>query len=368
MTAVIKRILKYTLGVAFLGLMVYTFYYLYAKNQEPDIIFETANPSYRDIIKQTVATGSVVPRQEILIKPQVSGIIEKIYVEEGDDVKVGDLIAKIEIIPDEISLSNAENRLSRAEINYENAELDFKRSKDLYENEVIAIAEYQDAELAYKNAKQEVDAARENLQIVREGISSKSEGIGNTMVRATRTGKVLDVPVEEGNSVIQANNFNEGTTIAILADLSDMIFVGKVDESEVGKIKTGMDILLRIGAIEGEVFDAKLEFISPKGVEESGAIQFEIKAALTLKEDQFVRAGYSANAEIVLDRRDSVISIKEGLLVFEGDSTFIEVEKKYQVFEREYVELGLSDGIYTEVLSELDTTVSIKVPNTRVED
>ncbi len=368
MTAVIKRIFKYIIAIALVGLMIFTFYFLYSKNQEPDVKFETTTASYRDVIKQTVATGSVVPRQEILIKPQVSGIIEKLFVEEGDIVRIGDLIAKIEIIPDEISLSNAENRLSRAEINFENAELDFKRSQDLYKEEVIAIAEYQDAELTFKNAKQELAAAKENLQIVKEGISTKSGGVGNTMVRATKSGTVLDVPVEEGNSVIEANNFNDGTTIAVIADLSDMIFIGKVDESEVGKIQTGMDILLRIGAIEDEVFDAKLEFISPKGVEESGAIQFEIKAALTLKDDEFVRAGYSANAEIVLDRRDSVLTIKEGLLLFEGDSTFIEVEKSPQVFEKQFIELGLSDGIYTEVTSEIDTNISIKVPNSRIED
>lgn len=359
----LKRIFKYGLLVAFLVLLIYTFYYLYNKNQEPEVTYSTAKASYNDIVKQTVATGSVVPRQEILIKPQVSGIIEKIYVIEGDEVKEGDLIAKIKIIPDEISLSNAANRLKRAEINYENAELAFKRSKELYENEVIAIAEYQDAQLAFKNSKQEVDAAVENMHIVREGISNKSAGIGNTMVRSTKTGTVLDVPVEEGNSVIMANNFNDGTTIATIADLTDMIFVGKVDESEVGKIKAGMDILLRIGAITDEVFNAKLEYISPKGILESGAIQFEIKAALQLKEGSFVRAGYSANAEIVLDRRDSVLTIKESLLSFSGDTAYIEIETKPQNFIRKDVKLGLSDGIQTEVLSELDTSLNIKVPN-----
>jgi len=363
----IKRILKYTLGIGFVVLLFYTFYYLYAKNQEPDVLYETTRAEFKNILKQTVATGSVVPRQEILIKPQVSGIIEKLYVKEGDEVKEGDLIAKIEVVPDEISLSNAENRLSRADISFENAEIDFKRSKDLFDNDVIAIADYQNTELDYKNAKQEVIAARENLQIVREGISIKSGGVGTTMVRATKTGTVLDVAVEEGNSVIEANNFNEGTTIAIIADLTDMIFAGKVDESEVGKIKKGMDILLRIGAIDNEIYDAKLEFISPKGVEESGAIQFEIKAALTMKEGNFIRAGYSANAEIVLDRRDDVLAIKESLLHFQGDTTYIEVETDPQVFVRKNVKLGLSDGIFAEVLSELDTTLNIKVPNARIE-
>jgi HlyD family secretion protein len=266
-----------------------------------------------------------------------------------------------------LSLSNAENRLSRAEFGFENAEFSFQRSKELYENEVIAIAEFQEAELAHKNSKLELDAAKDNLQIVKEGITSKSGGLGNTMIRSTKAGTVLDVPVEEGNSVIEANNFNDGTTIAVIADLTDMIFVGKVDESEVGKINTGMDILLRIGAIDNEVFNAKLEFISPKGLEESGAIQFEIKAALSLKEDKFIRAGYSANAEIVLDRRDSVLAVKESLLSFGGDTVFIEVETTPQVFVKKEVKLGLSDGINVEILSDLDTTVQIKMPISRVE-
>ena len=204
-----KRILKYTLALGFVVLLIYTFYYLYQKNQEPDTVYETASVSFRDIVKQTVATGSVVPRQEIEIKPQVSGIIDKIYVEEGDRIKVGDLIARVKVIPDMISLSNAENRLSRAEIGFENAELDYKRNKKLYEDEVIAIADFQSIELAYKNSKQELEAARDNLQIVRDGMSARAGEMSNTNIRSTKSGIVLDVPVEEGNSVIEANNFND---------------------------------------------------------------------------------------------------------------------------------------------------------------
>lgn len=364
----IKRILKYTLFTGFLALLVYTFYYLYQKNLEPDVVYETTKISYQNIVKQTVATGSVVPRQEIEIKPQVSGIIDKIYVEEGDRVKVGDLIAKVKVIPDMISLNNAENRLSRAEISFENEQLNYKRNKDLYENEVIAIAVFQESELAYKSAKQELEAAKDNLLIVKEGMSVKVGASSNTMIRATKAGIILDVQVEEGNSVIEANNFNDGTTIAIVADLSDMIFQGKVDESEIGKIKVGMEILLRIGAIQDETYNAKLEFISPKGVEDNGAIQFEIRAALDLKEGNFVRAGYSANAEIVLDRRDSVLAIKESLLSFSGDTVFVEIEEGNQTFKKKEVKLGLSDGIYAELLTELDTSMRIKVPNLKLEE
>ncbi|MEQ8324398.1 MAG: efflux RND transporter periplasmic adaptor subunit [Vicingaceae bacterium] len=363
----IKRILKYLLAFLFVALLIYTFYYLYQKNQEPDVVFETSKVSYKDIVKQTVATGSVLPRQEIEIKPQVSGIVDKIYVQEGDIVKIGDLIAKVKVIPDMLTLSNAENRLTRAEFGFENAELGFKRSKKLFDDEVIAIAEFQDAELAFKNAKQELEAAKENLQIVRDGMSVRSGELSNTLIRSTKAGTVLDVPIEEGNSVIETNNFNDGTTIATIADLSDMVFEGKVDESEVGKIQTGMAILLRIGAIADEVYDAKLEYISPKGIEDNGAIQFEIKAALELKEGKFIRAGYSANAEIVLDRRDSVLAVKESLLTFHGDSAFVEVEEGNQQFKLQYVELGLSDGIYAELLSPLDTASRLKIPNFKIE-
>jgi len=363
----IKKILRYSLLIGFVALLIYTFYYLYQKNQEPDVVYETTHAQYRDIVKKTVATGSVVPRQEIEIKPQVSGIIEKLFVEEGDKIKSGDLIAKIKVIPNMINLNNAENRVTSAEIEYENAEKDFTRNKKLFEEDVIAMAEFQDAELAFKNAAQNVEAAKENLQIVKEGMSDKSGNVSNTMIRSTKTGTVLDIPVEEGNSVIEANNFNDGTTVAVIADLSDMIFEGKVDESEVGKISQGMKILLRIGAIEEQEYEANLEFISPKGVEESGAIQFLIRAALTLKEGTFIRAGYSANAEIVLEKKDSVLSINESLIVFKGDSVFIEVEKEEQHFEKLLIELGLSDGIYAEVLSELDTTINIKMPTLKAD-
>jgi HlyD family secretion protein len=284
-------------------------------------------------------------------------------VEEGAIVKVGDLIAKIKVIPNMINLNNAENRLTSSEIAFDNAEKAFVRDKQLHENEIIALADYQNSELAFNNAAQEVAAAKDNLQIVKEGMTDKEGSVSNTLIRSTKAGTILDIPVEEGNSVIEANNFNDGTTVAMVADLTDMIFEGKVDESEVGKINAGMDILLRIGAIEDEDYHAKLEFISPKGIEENGAIQFLIRAALTLKEGTFVRAGYSANAEIVLDKRDNVLAISESLIEFSGDSIFIEIEKETQVFEKMQIELGISDGINSELLTEIDTSLNIKVPN-----
>jgi len=343
-------------------------YYLYSKNQKKDRIYETEKPLYKDIIRKAVATGSVIPRKEIDIKPQVSGLIDKLYVEAGDRVQKGDLIAIIQIIPDMANLNNAENRVNLAEIALKNAQQDIERNKPLYEDGVISAADYQVFELALSNAKEELQAARDNLEIIRKGSTEKYGNRGNTNVRATVEGMVLDVPIEEGNSVIEANTFNEGTSIAIIANMDDMIFEGQVDESEVGKLEPGMDLLLSIGAIEGETFNAKLEYISPKGVEENGAIQFEIRAKVALEAEQFIRAGYSANADIVLAKRDSVLAIPESVLIFEGESTYVEVERGEQNFEQIVVETGLSDGIHIEVLDGVKADDVIKNPNQFTEE
>lgn len=349
--------------VILLGLFIGTIYYLYAKSQEKPKVYQTEEPIYTDIIKKTVATGSVVPRKEIDIKPQVSGIVDEIYVEAGMKVNKGDQIALVKIIPNMVSLNNAENRLRQAKISLDNAKIDYDRNKDLIRQKVIADAEFQRVELDYKTAKEEYKAAQANLELVKKGETSKNKAQTNRLIRSTIAGMVLDVPVEEGNSVIEANTMNEGTTVASVADMSDLVFEGKVDESEVGKIKEGMNLIMRIGAIENETFDAVLEYISPKGVEEDGAIQFEIKAAVKLREEQFIRAGYSANADIVLDRRDSVMAISEALLQFDGDSAYVEIETEPQVFEKRYVETGLSDGINIEILSGIDKDDQMKLWN-----
>lgn len=336
-------------------------YFLYSKDQEPDVLFETESPSYQDIIKKTVATGSVVPRKEIDIKPQVSGLISKLYVEEGDVVQRGDMIATIEIVPDMVSLNNAQNRVRRAEIALENAQREYNRNQGLYEEGVIAETTFRQIELDFENAKEELIAAKDNLDLIRKG--STSRGSSNTNVRATTEGMILEIPVEEGFSVIEANTFNDGTTIAVIANMEEMVFEGKVDESEVGKLRPGMDLLLTVAAMDDQQLAATLEFIAPKGVEENGAIQFEIRAALNLEEELFLRAKYSANADIVLERRDSVLALPEGVIQFEGDSTFVEVERSPQQFERIPVEIGLSDGIYTEIRSGLDADARVKDPN-----
>jgi len=355
-----KKVLKITGIVLLIAIFLGTFYFLYNKSKNKPVVYNTQTPAIETISKKTVATGSVVPRKEIEIKPQVSGIIEEIYLEAGQMVKTGDIIAKVQIIPDMINLNNAESRVNRAKLNYDDAKIDYDRQKELFDKKVIAYEEYQKAQLAFNTSREELQAAEDNLELIKKGVTKKSATTTNTLIRSTINGMILDVPIEVGNSVIQANTFNAGTTIAIVADMTDMIFEGKVDETEVGKIREGMDIILTIGAIDNEQFNAVLTYLSPKGVEENGAIQFEIKADVNLKEGQFIRAGYSANASIVLEQRDSVLVIPEGLLKFEGDSAYVEVETDSQVFEKRFIQIGLSDGINIEVIDGLTTEEKIK--------
>jgi HlyD family secretion protein len=357
-----KKILKFLLLFAFVALVIWVFYYLYKKSKTDPVVFETEMPQTINIVKKTVATGSIVPRKEIAIKPQESGIITEVYIESGDIVKKGDLIAKIQIIPEMIQVNDAENRLKKAKLENENTRLEFERKKELYEGRVIALSEFQAEELKFRTSKEDLEAAENHLNLIREGVTRKMGAQTNTLIRSTIEGMVLDVPVEQGNSVIKSNAFNDGTTVAIVADMGEMIFEGNVDETEVGKISEGMHLLLSIGALDTVSFDAYLEYISPKGKEANGAIQFEIKAAVKLKENQFIRAGYSANADIVLAKRDSVLAISEKVLQFGKDSVFVEVETTSQLFEKRLVKTGLSDGINIEVLEGLKKEEKIKIP------
>ena len=357
-----KKVIYTILGIIFALAIIGSLFMLYKKSKEKDTIYEVQTPFISNLVKKTVATGSVIPRHEIAIKPQVSGIIDEIYVEPGEKIKKGDLIAKIRIIPDMIVLNSAESRLNKANILLEDAKLVYERQKKVYEQGVIPDAEFQKVRIEYNSALEEVESAENNLQLIKEGITKKAGKISNTLIRSTIQGMILDVPVEVGTSVIQTNTFNEGTTIATIADMGEMIFEGKIDETEVGKIQEGMNLELTVGAIESEKFNANLEYISPKGVEENGTVQFEIKAQVTLREDVFIRAGYSATADIVLDRKDSVMVIPEGLLKFEKDtdSSFVEVETQPQLFEKRFVKTGLSDGINIEVISGLTMEDKIK--------
>ena len=363
-----KSILKILTILIVLVVFIGTIFYLYNKSRKKPVVFKTITPFETSIIKKAVATGSVVPRKEIEIKPQVSGVIEKIYVESGDTVEKGTRIAKIKIIPDMVTLNNAEARLKKARLNLKDKDRECERRKTLFKKGIIAESEFLQYELAYSNAKEELDTARNNLTLIREGVAKKYADTTNTLIRSTIEGMILDLPLEEGNFVTETNPLNAGTTIATVADMGEMIFKGKVDESDVAKIKPGMDLILSIGAIEEEKFDASLEYIAPKGVEEKGAVQFEIKARLKLKSSHFIRAGYSANADIVLERKDKVLAISESLLQFESETAFVEVATAPQQFEKRYIKLGLSDGINIEVISGLTAKDKIKIWNRPLEN
>ena len=330
-----------------------TLWFLYSKSQKKPVVYRTEPAEVGDIVKKAVATGAVIPRKEIAVKPQVSGIIASIKVEPGDRVRRGDLLAIIRVIPQTAALAAGESRVNVAKIRLEDAEREADRNQKLFEEGVLPETALRSVALARDTAREELAAAEDYLAVIRRGVPARSETETNTLVRATMEGMVLDVPVKEGASVIESNTFNDGTTIATLADMNDLIFEGKVDESEVGKLSPGMNMVLTIGALEPRRFDAVLEHIAPKGFEENGAVQFKIRAALKVPEDALIRANYSANADIVLDRRDQVVSVKESVLQFEGEEIFVEVETAPQTFERRKVKTGLSDGIKIEVLEGL---------------
>ncbi|MDR1585738.1 MAG: efflux RND transporter periplasmic adaptor subunit [Prevotellaceae bacterium] len=346
-----KKIFKYVLWALLAGLIVTTFVYLYQKSRPKVTVYNIETVTRGTIEKRTVATGKVEPRNEILIKPQMSGIISEVLKEAGDVVKAGDIIAKIKVIPDMVSLSSAESRLNRAQLSLEQSKKNYEREKKLYADNVISKENFEKVELQYNSDKEELKAAQENLSLVRDGVSSDKSMASNTLVRSTINGTILNIPIKAGNSVIQSNNFNDGTTIATVANMNDMLFVGKLDETEVGRVKTGMPMDITIGALQEVKLPALLEYVSPKGVEEAGAIMFEMKAALTVPDTLYIRAGYSANAEILLDKRDSVLTVPESCVEFSKDSVFVYVVKNNepQEFEKTQVQIGLSDGIKIEI-------------------
>ena len=349
--------------IAVIASAIYTVDFLYKKEQTAEAFYRTQTASNGDIVLKTVASGSIQPRHEILIKPQVSGIVRLVHIEAGDIVKSGDVLAEVMIVPNMSALSSAENRLSRAQISLDDANRTYERNSALFEQGVLSAMDLQRDEISLKQAKEELLSAEDNMRIVKEGVTARGGSASNTLIRSTIDGMVLDVPIKKGNSVIEANNFNDGTTIASVADMQDLIFVGKIDESEVEKLHKGMDIQLTIGAIEDEFYPASLEHISPKGVEENGAIQFEIKAAVLLEQGQFLRAGYSANAEVVLDKREDVLTLSEMLVQYDGSTPYVEIEVAENTFERRDLELGLSDGLFVEVISGVTLKDAIKIWN-----
>lgn len=366
--------MKKSVTIVILLLIVIVFggsmYYLYQKNAEDPVVYQTETPSKQTIVKKAVATGSILPLEEVLIKPNISGVIEEIYVEGGDYVKSGDLLAKIKVVPNLSALNDAKNAIDEAKISLDDQKRNYERQSTLYGKGVISKTDLERAEVSYDQAKQAYAAANKRYDIVKTGTTSGLSSSANTMIRATVSGMVLEVPVEVGNQVIESNTFNEGTTIAAIADVDKMIFEGKVDESEVGRIKEDLPLEITVGAIENRVFDAVLDYIAPKGKEENGAIQFEIKGTLKKNDTVFIRAGLSANASIILARADSVLAVKEALVQFDDDSKkpFVEVETTDQKFERKDVELGVSDGIFVEVKSGIAATDKIKVWNALAEE
>jgi len=361
--------MKKSVTIVILLLIVIVFggsmYYLYQKNAEDPVVYETETPSKQTIVKKAVATGSILPLEEVLIKPNISGVIEEIYVEGGDYVKSGDLLAKIKVVPNLSALNDAKNAINEAKINLDDQKRNYQRQSNLFGKGVIPKADLERAEVSYDQAKQAYAAANQRYDIVKTGTTSGLSNSANTLIRATVSGMVLEVPVEVGNQVIESNTFNEGTTIAAIADVDKMIFEGKVDESEVGKIKEDLPLEITVGAIENRVFNAVLDYIAPKGKEENGAIQFEIKGTLRKNDTVFIRAGLSANASIILARADSVLAVKEALVQFDDETKkpYVEVETADQQFERKEVDLGVSDGIFVEVKSGLGASDKVKVWN-----
>ena len=355
-----KKIIFGTIIIVLLAVLIW----FGKKNSASPISYETEKPFKTNIVNKTVATGKVTPLEEIEIKPQISGIIDKIFLEEGAQVKKGDLIAKVRIVPNEQALSGARGRVNSAQIQLGNAEISFNRNKALFDKGVISRSEFEAIELSFNQAKQDLQNSQNDYQIIRKG-SAGSSGAANTNIRAQISGTILEIPVKEGDQVIESNNFNAGTTIASIADMTKMIFEGKVDEAEVGKIKNGTVLEVSLGAIEKKKYPAKLNFIAPKGTEENGAVQFKIKGDLTLDDEFFVRAGYSANADIVLEKKDSVLSIKEGLLQFDKktEKPYVEVKTGDDTYERRDVELGISDGVNVEIISGVTDKDEIKIWN-----
>jgi len=349
-----KKFFKYALLAVVGFVVIYTFYFLWSKSRPQEIVFELIEMEQHTITQRTVATGTVVPRDEILIKPQINGIITHLYKEVGQYVRRNEVIARVMVVPEMGMLNTAESRVNMAQIGFNQAEREMERIQTLFENNVIAREEFEQSEMNFKRTKEELQAAKDNLEIIRTGVSSRTANYSTTLIRSTVSGLILDMPVRVGTSVVQSNNFSDGTTIATVADMTDMIFLGRIDETEIGRINEGTNVEITLGALQNEKLHANLEFISPRGVEEAGAIMFEIRAALTIPDDIFVRAGYSANADIITAQRENVMTIPESSLEFSGDSAFVHiltVERPRQEFERTPVEIGLSDGLRIEILS-----------------
>lgn len=361
-----KRYFKYIMMALAAVVFIGTFVFLYIKSQPKPVEYNEFEPKQMDIRKTTVVTGKIEPRNEVNVKPQISGIITEILKEAGQKVEAGEVIAKVKVIPDMSSLSAAQARVRLAGINERQARTDFEREKALFDKGLVSADEYDKIAQALRQAREESAAAQDNLEVVRDGVSKTNASASSTLIRSTVTGLILDIPVKEGNSVILANTFNDGTTIATVANMNDLIFRGNIDETEVGRLTTGMTMKITIGALQDLKFDARLEYISPKATDQNGANQFEIKAAVNLPtSSEQIRSGYSANAEIVLAEARGVLSVPESAIEFSGNDTFVYVVKgsgKEKTYERRKVTTGLSDGINIEIRSGLKKGETVRGP------
>ena len=349
-----KLIIAAIVALIFIG----TFVFLWQKSQPKEVVYNEFTPKMEDIQKTTIITGKIEPRNEVNVKPQISGIITELLKEPGQMVQQGEVIAKVKVIPDMGQLSSAEARVRLSEINLKQAQVNFNREENLYNQKLVSADEYDKVKQALHQAKEEKTAAEDALQVVRDGVSKANASASSTLIRSTISGVILDIPVKVGNSVILANTFNDGTTIATVANMNDLIFRGNIDETEVGQLVSGMPMKITIGALQDLQFDAALEYISPKAVESNGANQFEIKAAVSMPtassdgKSSTLRSGYSANAEIVLAQAQNVLSIPESAIEFSGDSTFVYIIKgdgAKKTYERKQVVTGLSDGVNIEI-------------------
>ena len=346
-----KKYGKVLVFMAFVLVLVAIFVFLYRQTKPEEIIYEKVSPAVKDIDKMTVVTGKIVPRDEINVKPQISGIITEVFKEPGESVKEGEVIAKVKVIPEMSSLSSAQSRVRLSEINLNQAQVNLDREQELYDKFLISREEYEKVLQARDQAKAEYDAAVDALEVIRDGVSSSNASSSSTLIRSTISGLVLDVPVKVGNSVILSNTFNDGTTIAVVADMNDLIFDGKIDETEVGRLKEGMPMTITVGALKDLSFEAVLEYISPKANENNGTNEFQIKAAVTIPSDVKIRSGYSANARIVLERAEGVLTSPESTLEFAGDTVYVNVLGDDDEYHRRDISTGISDGIDIEVKS-----------------
>ena len=364
-----NKTVKIILGIAVSLALIYVLKFFKDSNAKEVIDYKIESPFYSTLDTKIVATGKLNPEEEIELKPQISGIIDEIFVEEGDLVRKGDLIARIRVVPNEQSLVSAKSRINSLKLSFDNSQTVFNRNKTLFDKGVISKQDFENSELNLNQSKENYEQAQDDYQIIKQGSLSGGSS-ANTTIIAQIPGTILEIPVREGDQVIQSNNFNAGTTIATVADMSQMIFEGKVDESEVGKLEEGKEIIVVLGAINEKEFPAVLTFVAPKGIEQNGAVQFTIKADVDINSSTRIRAGYSANAEIELESKDSVLVIKEALLQFNRitEKPFVELLKENGRFQTRNVEIGLSDGINVEILEGIEEGDEIKVWNKASEE